>query len=127
MADSADTATMQDGLGDLLRAVAKGDDRSFERLYRTTSPKLFGICLRVLPQRAEAEAVVAGDAGVVEPAERAAPSAATKGAAVPVSAASAERAAKKRRAREEEVATRMDADVLATELVNRGWCCIPPD
>lgn len=58
MADSAETATMQDGLGDLLRAVAQGDNRSFERLYRSTSPKLFGICLRVLPQRAEAEEVL---------------------------------------------------------------------
>ena len=80
-----------------------------------------------LIERLEAEAVVVGESGVVEPAQRPAPSAATRGAAVPVSAASAERTAKKRRAREEEVATRIDSDVLATELVNRGWCCIPPD
>lgn len=95
-----------------------------------------------LIERLEAEAVVTGDAGVTEPDEQVTAaqrpkaskvpkvsktSTVTTGAAVPVSAASAERAAKKRRAREEEVATRMDADVLATELVNRGWCCIPPE
>jgi hypothetical protein len=33
-----------------------------------------------------------------------------------------------KRRRDEELVTRIDADVLATELVNRGWCCIaPPD
>lgn len=30
------------------------------------------------------------------------------------------------RRRDEELVTRIDADVLATELVNRGWCCIAP-
>jgi hypothetical protein len=33
---------------------------------------------------------------------------------------------RRRREREEELAVRLDADVMATELVNRGWCCIPP-
>jgi hypothetical protein len=33
---------------------------------------------------------------------------------------------RRRRERDEEVAVRMDAEVMATELVNRGWCCIPP-
>ncbi len=34
----------------------------------------------------------------------------------------------RRRARQEELAVTLDAEVLATELVNRGWCCIaPPD
>jgi hypothetical protein len=32
----------------------------------------------------------------------------------------------RRRQREEELVTRIDAEVLATELVNRGWCCIAP-
>lgn len=32
----------------------------------------------------------------------------------------------RRRARQEEVVVGIDADILATELVNRGWCCIPP-
>src|SRR5690349_9634734 len=32
------------------------------------------------------------------------------------------------RRRQEELAVGLDAEVLATELVNRGWCCIaPPD
>jgi hypothetical protein len=30
------------------------------------------------------------------------------------------------RRRHEELVVDIDADVLATELVNRGWCCIPP-
>ena len=34
----------------------------------------------------------------------------------------------RRRQREEELVTALDAEVMATELVNRGWCCIaPPD
>ena len=35
-------------------------------------------------------------------------------------------AARRRREREEELVVRLDAEVMATELVNRGWCCIPP-
>jgi len=42
-------------LHDLLGAVAGGDADAFEQLYRTTSAKLFGICLRILPQRSDAE------------------------------------------------------------------------
>lgn len=30
------------------------------------------------------------------------------------------------RAREEALVTTLDAEVMATELTNRGWCCIPP-
>ncbi len=33
---------------------------------------------------------------------------------------------RRRRERDEEIAVKLDADVMATELVNRGWCCIPP-
>lgn len=33
---------------------------------------------------------------------------------------------RRRRERQEEVAVKLNADVMATELVNRGWCCIPP-
>ena len=47
-----------ESLNKLLLAVAGGDAMAFENLYRTTSAKLFGICLRVLPQRAEAEEVL---------------------------------------------------------------------
>jgi RNA polymerase sigma-70 factor, ECF subfamily len=47
-----------DSLNALLLAVAGGDSAAFENLYRATSTRLFGICLRVLPQRAEAEEVL---------------------------------------------------------------------
>lgn len=42
----------------LLRDVATGSRNAFETLYRSTSSRLFGICLRVLGDRAEAEDVV---------------------------------------------------------------------
>lgn len=42
----------------LLASVALGNRDAFEALYRRTSAKLFGICLRVLPERAEAEDVL---------------------------------------------------------------------
>ena len=51
----------------------------------------------------------------------------TTGAAVPQSAAAQARAIKKRKAREEEVATRIESEVMANELVSRGWCCIAPE
>ena len=42
----------------LLAQVALGNRAAFETLYRETSSRLFGICLRVLNQRAEAEEVL---------------------------------------------------------------------
>jgi RNA polymerase sigma-70 factor, ECF subfamily len=42
----------------LLARVALGDRAAFEALYKETSSRLFGICLRVLNQRAEAEEVL---------------------------------------------------------------------
>jgi RNA polymerase sigma-70 factor (ECF subfamily) len=47
-----------DGLDQMLLAIAGGDSAAFDMLYRTTSAKLFGICLRVIPQRADAEEVL---------------------------------------------------------------------
>ncbi|MGO1068259.1 sigma-70 family RNA polymerase sigma factor [Lysobacter sp. CA199] len=47
-----------DPTGELLRAVGRGDTAAFERLYRDTSARLFGVCLRLLPERAEAEDVL---------------------------------------------------------------------
>lgn len=59
MTDSIDTIPLeQDRLRDLLIAVASGDANAFERLYRSTSAKLFGICLRVVKQRSDAEDVL---------------------------------------------------------------------
>lgn len=43
-----------------------------------------------------------------------------------VTTSAADARADRRRRRDEEAAVRLDADVMATELTNRGWCCIPP-
>jgi RNA polymerase sigma-70 factor (ECF subfamily) len=42
----------------LLAQVALGDRVAFESLYRSTSSKLFGICVRVLAEHSEAEEVL---------------------------------------------------------------------
>ena len=42
-------------LADLLRTSASGDRAAFATLYRRTSSKLFGVCLRMLRERGEAE------------------------------------------------------------------------
>ncbi|CAN7183240.1 sigma-70 family RNA polymerase sigma factor [Rhizobium sp. LjRoot30] len=39
----------------LISRVALGDREAFSALYAMTSPKLFGICLRILSDRADAE------------------------------------------------------------------------
>ncbi|NIJ08393.1 RNA polymerase sigma-70 factor (ECF subfamily) [Sphingomonas vulcanisoli] len=38
-----------------LQQVAQGDRLAFEEVYRRTSAKLFGVCLRILPDRTQAE------------------------------------------------------------------------
>ncbi|MFV2052422.1 sigma-70 family RNA polymerase sigma factor [Aliiroseovarius sp. YM-037] len=47
-----------DDIEDLIARVALADRSSFDRLYELTSAKLFGVCLRVLKDRAEAEDVL---------------------------------------------------------------------
>jgi RNA polymerase sigma-70 factor (ECF subfamily) len=47
--------TGSNSLEALLAQVALGDRAAFDALYRSTASRLFGICLRVLAQRAEAE------------------------------------------------------------------------
>src|SRR3954470_8367281 len=42
----------------LLAAVAKGDEAAFERLYRVTRAKLFGVILRILRRQELAEEVI---------------------------------------------------------------------
>ena len=42
-------------LADALRRTAARDRAAFEEVYRRTSAKLFGVCLRILPERQEAE------------------------------------------------------------------------
>ena len=44
-----------ESLATALRRVGEGDRVAFEEVYRRTSAKLFGVCLRILPVRQEAE------------------------------------------------------------------------
>lgn len=57
MTDSMDSSGA-DRLVACLQAVAAGDRAAFEQLYRSTSSKLLGVCMRVLPDREEAEDVL---------------------------------------------------------------------
>ena len=57
--NSAEATPMdRHGLERLLAAVAMGDAQAFERLYHATSAKLFGVCVRLLPDRSDAEDAV---------------------------------------------------------------------
>lgn len=47
--------TTRDDIEDLIGRVALGDREAFSSLYDATSAKLFGVCLRVLSNRQEAE------------------------------------------------------------------------
>lgn len=58
MPDVISLVETSDPLASLLAEVADGDRRAFEALYRATSSKLFGICLRLLQDSAEAEDVL---------------------------------------------------------------------
>ncbi|MGH8132908.1 MAG: sigma-70 family RNA polymerase sigma factor [Steroidobacteraceae bacterium] len=60
MPDSNATSAFSEpaSLETLLSQVALGNRGAFEALYRDTSSRLFGICLRVLSERAEAEEVL---------------------------------------------------------------------
>jgi RNA polymerase sigma-70 factor, ECF subfamily len=42
-------------LSDALVRIGSGDRAAFEYLYRNTSAKLFGVCLRIFPNRTDAE------------------------------------------------------------------------
>jgi RNA polymerase sigma-70 factor (ECF subfamily) len=56
--DLRPTAERDATLDRLVAKVAAGDRAAFEALYRGTSARLFGVCLRVLSDRAEAEDVL---------------------------------------------------------------------
>lgn len=56
-----------------------------------------------------------------------APARATRRVATPKATSAAVAPDRRQRARDEELVLRLDADLMATELVNRGWCCIPPE
>ncbi|MEO6967905.1 MAG: sigma-70 family RNA polymerase sigma factor [Rhodanobacteraceae bacterium] len=55
---SATATTDTEDLTRILRAVADGDRNAFAELYRRTSSKLFGVCLRMLHERGDAEDVL---------------------------------------------------------------------
>ena len=48
----------EDTVADLIAATARADRDGFRALYRATSAKLFGVCLRILRDRSEAEDAV---------------------------------------------------------------------
>ncbi|HEX7341513.1 MAG TPA: sigma-70 family RNA polymerase sigma factor [Rhodanobacteraceae bacterium] len=52
------TAPDRNHVARLLGAVASGDEPAFAELYRHTSAKLYGVCLHMLHNRAEADEVL---------------------------------------------------------------------
>lgn len=56
--DSIEQSNGVEHLRGMLQAVARGDRAAFEGLYRATSSKLFGVCVRILPKRSDAEEVL---------------------------------------------------------------------
>jgi RNA polymerase sigma factor (sigma-70 family) len=50
--------TERDDLNRLLQHTGRNDRKAFAELYKRTSPKLFGVCLRMLRDRGEAEEVL---------------------------------------------------------------------
>jgi RNA polymerase sigma-70 factor (ECF subfamily) len=48
----------EDPVADLIVTVARSDREAFRALYHATSAKLFGVCLRILRDRSEAEDAV---------------------------------------------------------------------
>jgi RNA polymerase sigma factor (sigma-70 family) len=55
MNDGSDQARRRHILAKALGRVALGDEAAFKQVYELTSAKLFGICLRILGNEAEAE------------------------------------------------------------------------
>ncbi len=53
-----DTSTEADTLEQLLARTAMRDRAAFEQLYRRTSARLFGLCVRMMRERGEAEEVL---------------------------------------------------------------------
>ena len=48
----------EDPVADLIAATARADRNGFRNLYHATSAKLFGVCLRILRDKSEAEDAV---------------------------------------------------------------------
>ena len=52
------TSAERDELNALLQRAGRSDQKAFAELYKRTSSKLFGVCLRMLRDRGEAEEVL---------------------------------------------------------------------
>lgn len=55
---SASSPAEREELNGLLILTGRGDQQAFAALYQRTSSKLFGVCLRMLRERSEAEEVL---------------------------------------------------------------------
>ncbi|MGC1548705.1 MAG: sigma-70 family RNA polymerase sigma factor [Rhodanobacter sp.] len=55
---SATSAVEHEELNRLLQQTGRSDQKAFAELYRRTSSRLFGVCLRMLRDRSEAEEVL---------------------------------------------------------------------
>jgi RNA polymerase sigma-70 factor (ECF subfamily) len=55
---SASSPAEREELNNLLIRAGRGDQQAFTALYQRTSSKLFGVCLRMLRERGEAEEVL---------------------------------------------------------------------
>jgi RNA polymerase sigma-70 factor, ECF subfamily len=55
---SASSPAERDELNQLLLQTGRNDQKAFSELYKRTSSKLFGVCLRMLRDRGEAEEVL---------------------------------------------------------------------
>ena len=55
---SVSSPAERDELNQLLQQTGRNDQKAFAELYRRTSSKLFGVCLRMLRDRGEAEEVL---------------------------------------------------------------------
>src|ERR1700730_19473202 len=55
---SVASSTERDDLDRLLQHTGRNDQKAFAELYKRTSSKLFGVCLRMLRDRDEAEEVL---------------------------------------------------------------------
>ncbi|MEN2740302.1 ECF RNA polymerase sigma factor SigK [Microbacterium sp. X-17] len=56
--EAAEDAAPADEVGDLIRSIAAGDRDAFARLYDGLAPRVFGLILRVLVDRAQSEEVL---------------------------------------------------------------------
>ena len=55
---SVSSPAERDELNQLLQQIGRNDQKAFAELYKRTSSKLFGVCLRMLRDRGEAEEVL---------------------------------------------------------------------